>query len=91
MKKKYFLAIVCAVVIIASIFCGLFFFNRGQNEMQDLILLEQGMKITAPAKYVEKYINAYKKGVDPAILEEILNDILQSPECQTKTLLDSQE
>ena len=86
MKRKHFLVIVLAIVIIAGIVTGFFLFNDGRDEMQDLVLLEQGIKITAPEKDVERYIEARKSGADSDTLEMILNDILSNPECVVKEL-----
>lgn len=90
MKRKKHLVILCAIVIIVAIATGFFFYNRGHKEMQDLVLLEQGIKITAPEKDVEKYLQAYQSGADSATLEKILSDILLNSECQVKELPDNE-
>ena len=86
MKRKKHLVFLCAIVIIASIATGFFFSNRGHNDMQDMVLLEQGIKITAPEQNIEKYLQAYRSGADSETLEKILSDILLNPECQVKEL-----
>lgn len=84
----YLKRVVCIVLscVIAGIVTGFFLFNDGRDEMQDLVLLEQGIKITAPEKDVERYIEARKSGADSDTLEMILNDILSNPECVVKEL-----
>lgn len=91
MKRKKQFAILCALVIIIGIATLHFFSNRGRDEMQDLVLLEQGIKITAPEKDVEKYLQAYRNGADSETLEKILSDILLNPECQIKELPDNEK
>lgn len=89
MKKRLLASIGLIIVIIAGIVIGLLLSNRGQDEMQDLVLLEQGIKITAPEKDVKRYIEARRSGADSATLEMILNDILSNPECLVKELPNS--
>lgn len=89
MKKH--LVILCAIVIIVGIATGVFFSNRGHDEMQDMVLLEQGITITAPEKDVEKYLRAYQSGADSDTLEKILSDILLNPECKVKELPDNEQ
>ena len=91
MKRKKQLVILCAIVIILGIVTGFAFFNRGHDEMQDLVLLEQGIKITAPEKDVEMYLKAYQNGADSATREKILSDILLNPECQVMELPDNEK
>ena len=59
--------------------------------MQDLVLMEQGIKITAPVKDVEEYLEAYQSGADSATLDMILKDILSNPECQVQELPGSEK
>ena len=70
---------------------GLVGCSSKEVKMQDLVLMEQGIKITAPEKDVEKYIEAYRSGADFATLETILKEILSNPECQIQELPDSQK
>lgn len=56
--------------------------------MQDLVLIERGIRITAPVEDVEKYIEARKSGIDSATLELMLEDILSNSKCQITELPD---
>lgn len=80
-----------ALVLVLVFMVGLFGCSNKEVKMQDLVLMEQGIKITAPEKDVEEYLEAYQSGADSATLEMILNDILSNPECQVQELPDSEK
>ena len=46
---------------------------------QELVLLEQGLRIQAPAEVIQAYTDAYTRGESPEVLEKMLDEIRSDP------------